>query len=501
MDYRIGNYLTRASTRGSTYGLTFDKTFCLCIAETRASYWLPRVIENAIQTFPGWKVYVIAPLHVLQWIAPQFPEEILVPVVMHHVIHSRDMFNTLMYSPSFWETFEEEYVLMFQCDVVFSPDAASHPIFKGLPKYPLYGAVCGTLKESDFVINGGLSLRHVQSFKNACGPVGHTALHDNPHKLDEDSLFTKHFRASHRVPSMKECLDFAIESVGNPATAIGIHGTDKGYCPPVLITSLLGLRPSLPVIDCVMYNGEPILETRLKILGRFIDACIVVESTVSHSGQPKELEFPKKFPEGHPLRDKVVYKVIDTYPPMPPDFGQDYPWVYDESRDAWWKEQYQRDYAKQFIGQIATKESLVIVSDVDEIPDPDALNRVCAQPELLEKGPIHLHMAFLLYSPQWHNPREIWTRPYICHTSVLPESLTAERCRKPDAVIHHAGWHCSSFLNVDDLVRKCQHFAHREHHQTDPDIIRERIQHGRDPYGREGMDAEFTQHYMFLSYV
>ena len=31
------------------------------------------------------------------------------------------------------------------------------------------------------------------------------------------------------MPSIRECNDFAIESVGNVLTAKGVHGTDKYY--------------------------------------------------------------------------------------------------------------------------------------------------------------------------------------------------------------------------------------------------------------------------------
>jgi hypothetical protein len=38
------------------------------------------------------------------------------------------------------------------------------------------------------------------------------------------------------------------------------------------------------VIDYVLYNGEPIIEFRLKYLNKYVDMFIIVESLFTHSG-------------------------------------------------------------------------------------------------------------------------------------------------------------------------------------------------------------------------
>ncbi len=40
-------------------------------------------------------------------------------------------------------------------------------------------------------------------------------------------------------------------------------------------------------IDYVLYNGEPIIEFRLKCLNKYIDKFIIVESIYTHSGNKK----------------------------------------------------------------------------------------------------------------------------------------------------------------------------------------------------------------------
>lgn len=503
MDYRVGEYLTSSfSTDSSEDSAKASKsTKALCIIETRTSFWLPRVIRNAVATFPGWPVVVLAPVHVLRWVVHQCPEAPIRPVVLDAMIHSREMFNETMFSKQFWSMLGEEgmgfeYVLMFQCDTAFAPGAKDHPVFQN-PRYAMYGAVCGPLDPDRFVINGGLSFRSVKAFRDACDVVVR-GTKDYGTKEDEDVVFTRHFRSLGHTPPMDVCLSFAIESVGNPSMAIGLHGTDKGFCPPPLVVSTLGIRPPVRVIDCIMYDGEPILRHRLHLLERVIDMCVVVESSVTHAGDPKDLQFPKHFPNGHP---KVTYVTVDEYPPVPENFGDNMPWVQPSSKEAWWREMYQRDYAAQFVP--TDEPGLVMVTDVDELPNPDAINTLYHHCwEDLQDSPIHMHMASLVYAPQWHRPRDTWTRPYVCSAQHMPTSFTHQRIAYGAEAIPQSGWHCSSFFDVDGVIRKAQHFAHREFRdQIDPDVIRTRLENGRDPYGREGMDAQHTDRYMFLSYM
>ena len=42
------------------------------------------------------------------------------------------------------------------------------------------------------------------------------------------------------------------------------------------------------VYDYVIYNGEPIIEFRLKYLNDYVDRFIIVESIYTHSGNKKE---------------------------------------------------------------------------------------------------------------------------------------------------------------------------------------------------------------------
>lgn len=452
----------------------------LCIVETRETYWLPGVIQNAVREFSGWDLYIAAPASVLRWILGIFSSKDVKPIVLDNFTYSVDTFNNVMFASDFWDAIQTEYVMMFQCDTVFVQGAAANLPTTGRD---FYGAACGTL-DDDFVINGGLSYRKVSAFRNAC-----RLLTDDDKKLPEDVAYTRLMRRNGmNLPTVTECMRFAIESFGNPSTVVGIHGTDKMYCPRGLLVAALGFR-SKKLYDCISYDGEPILETRLTMLGKVVDYFVIVEARVTHSGNPKPLRFdPDKFAKWMP---KIKYVVIDEFPDPPEHTAL---WT-DRHPECWWREKYQRDLA---LKHVMEEDSVVICADVDEIPDPASLGGV----DMLDRV-VHLDMAFLVHTPRWQK-KEQWTRAFVAPLDVVRgKSLTDIRVGQVSAVLPCAGWHCSSFFDVESQIRKVQNFAHREFsEEIDPDVIKKRFETGKDPYGRgPEFDCFRTGAHAFLEFV
>jgi len=482
MDRRVGTYLHQQRVRESDVAGVQKQS--LCIIETRENYWLPLVIQNALEEFSEWSVYVVGPAFVLRWVMGLFPG--VKPIVLEDYSRSVDTFNKVMFAPEFWDAIQTEYILMFQCDTVFSKNAASKLPVGGKD---FYGPVCGTVLDEEFVINGGLSYRKVSAFRTAC-----RMLTDDDKKKPEDVAFTHLMRAHPRdftLPTLGECLDFAVESFGNPHAAVGIHGTDKGYAPAALLASTLGLRWSGggKVYDVFSYDGEPILKTRLQLLYNVVDEFVIIEARVTHAGQPKDLTFDAdEYAEWMP---KITYVVIDEFPPNNNT---------STLTDSWCREKYQRDLASQ---HVTDPGGMVICGDVDEIPDPAVLAEM--PPGFAE--PIHLGMAFLVHQPWWKK-REQWIRAFVCSTEYATQnSLTDTRLAldhgKQIRAVPDAGWHCSSFFDVDAQIRKVQHFAHREFAQEiDPETIKTRFETGKDPYGRqnETYDCDKTMEYVWLKF-
>lgn len=205
----------------------------MVIVETRPTRDLLRVISEAVTANPGWGLYVFGPSKVHDFL--DFSKVTgYTRVVLGCESMDTHEYSKLLLSNKFWDLIREEHVLVFQTDCV---------IVRGVPPsflaFDYVGALCGLLAPDAFIMNGGLSLRRRSAMLRAAAAVEGLGLSDEP----EDVAFCRAMRrlGGFTIPSMAECDAFAIESQGDPATAIGAHGIDKGYAPPGLLRALVDL--------------------------------------------------------------------------------------------------------------------------------------------------------------------------------------------------------------------------------------------------------------------
>jgi beta-1,4-mannosyl-glycoprotein beta-1,4-N-acetylglucosaminyltransferase len=124
------------------------------------------------------------------------------------------------------------------------------------------------------------------------------------------------------------------------------------------------------IFDCVTFFDEDILlEVRLNILKDIVDFFIIVEAKQNHQGKSKNLNF--KLDRYKEFKDKIIYRVIDRL-----EFNQDTKlpknWAEGHLRD-----QFQRNYILNVLNSInAKKDDIIIISDLDEIPDPNVLKEL-----------------------------------------------------------------------------------------------------------------------------
>lgn len=101
-----------------------------------------------------------------------------------------------------------------------------------------------------------------------------------------------------------------------------------------------------------------LLRLRLDTLWEQVDYFVIVESVKTISGKPKPLNF--RIENFELYRDKIRYLVLSEYP-FPTD-------------DAWRNERYQRDFVAHGLFD-AADEDWILVSDLDEIPKPEAIKQ------------------------------------------------------------------------------------------------------------------------------
>jgi beta-1,4-mannosyl-glycoprotein beta-1,4-N-acetylglucosaminyltransferase len=251
------------------------------------------------------------------------------------------------------------------------------------------------------------------------------------------------------------------------------------------------------VYDCFPFFKElDILEIRLRELWDLVDKFVLVESNKTHSGRDKPLFFSDHRDRFAPFLEKIIHIVAD-----PP-----------ESASIWQREGFQRDAIKRGLDD-AKPDDLVIVSDLDEIPKPEALRKIiatsgsrtihCLQCDqyrmrlnlrMLPDSDVH-HLGPVIVSRRHFRAasaqRAFWPRTgYRKLPAGLTKAWDALRVRKKlgfygiPNVVRGGAWHFS-FIGDDDAIRyKLASYAHQETNVpamlgTIPDAIRVALEQGR----------------------
>ena len=241
----------------------------------------------------------------------------------------------------------------------------------------------------------------------------------------------------------------------------------------------------MAIYDCFQFfDEEHILDLRLNILNEFVDFFVMVESTTDHQGNSKKLNFDlKKFRK---FDNKIIYIVVD-------DTSQAIkkPHIGGESL----VEQHQRNSLMKGLKDCHDND-LIILSDVDEIPDLNKLNifdkknkyAVFSQRmfnykiNLLNETENNWHGSKMclkknLKSPQWL--RNLKFKKYPFWRIDKPRNLQ---------IIENGGWHFAYLQNMENISKKIKSFAHGEFNKpnfANPAIIKEKINMGKDIFDRE----------------
>jgi len=209
------------------------------------------------------------------------------------------------------------------------------------------------------------------------------------------------------------------------------------------------------LVDTFMfYNELDVLELRLEVLDRYVDRFVLVESEVNHKGEPKELFFQNNRQRYAKWLPKITHIIVTT---------EESP----KDQDPWCREKYQRESILRGV-QDVPNESIVMVSDVDEIPD---LARIPFEklPHILNS----VHMWMFEYSLEYIFTGEPWFGTVITTAELFrrvgPNALRDGRWKFP--CMQYAGWHLTSFGDAKHVANKHRTFAHcndkREHAMTE----------------------------------
>ncbi len=235
----------------------------------------------------------------------------------------------------------------------------------------------------------------------------------------------------------------------------------------------------MKIFDCFQYfNESHIADLRFHILDKYVDFFVIVESTVNHQGKAKELSFDIK--NYSKFKDKIIYIVVDDTPEsikLPHEGGESL------------VEQHQRNSILRGLKNCDDND-LVILSDVDEIPDLDKLNLFDKKNYAVFSQRMFMYKINLLNLDEknWHGSR-------ICLKKKIksPQWLRNLKFKKYPfwrldklrniQVINDGGWHFAYLQSPQDISKKIQSFAHGEYnkeHIANEDKIKLKLEKGED---------------------
>ncbi len=234
------------------------------------------------------------------------------------------------------------------------------------------------------------------------------------------------------------------------------------------------------------FDEEVVLELRLNVLDKYVDYFVIVESSFTHRGQKRNLQFNhKKFEK---FKNKIIYIVYDEQPKKIETVNED-----DSNAEksikyilnAALRENGQRDYIVNGL-QKADENDLILISDVDEIPNLENVNLNSIKEKI-----IMFQQEMFYYKFDLKLPDVIWSGTKGCKKKDLisPQWLRNIKDRKYSLIrldiffskkkyssikfIKDGGWHFSNIKSAKEIEHKLRSYLHHREFDEQPLSISE----------------------------
>ena len=254
----------------------------------------------------------------------------------------------------------------------------------------------------------------------------------------------------------------------------------------------------MAIYDCFQYfNEDHIVELRLNILDRYVDYFVISESTKTHQGKPKKINFDvNKF---NKFKHKIKFVVADYKKEI--DFknhtGGESP-----------VEQHQRNSLMEGIKD-ALPDDYIVLSDSDEIPDFTKIKHI----NKIRKFTAFSQKMFM-YKLNLQNLNESnWIGSKITKKKNIKSMQSLRnlkfkkypfwRIDKYNEQIIYGGWHFSFLQTPQQILTKIKSFSHGEFNKKEINEIdiEEKIIKNKDIFGRDTKLKKITLDSSFPDYI
>jgi beta-1,4-mannosyl-glycoprotein beta-1,4-N-acetylglucosaminyltransferase len=257
------------------------------------------------------------------------------------------------------------------------------------------------------------------------------------------------------------------------------------------------------------FNESDILKIRINILNKFVDEFIIVEADTTFSGLKKPFFAEKALLGVKEFERKITIHKISGTP---------------KNLNAWESEYFQRNHVAEFLQSRLNAEDILLYGDVDEIPNPIALEKALRDIGETKKKIGHFAQDIFYY---YLNNKEVsgtfvsctgeykwaWPRKWL-GTSIskwgYASNFLLSKMREPSHKkngwrIKNGGWHFSFMGGEEEMDthsrvrKKIESYGHQEfNNDFYLSKISEKLSAGKDVFGRKKSQFQILTNYSYL---
>ena len=228
------------------------------------------------------------------------------------------------------------------------------------------------------------------------------------------------------------------------------------------------------IYDCFMYFDEDLLlDLRLNTLNKYVKKFVITEATYTHNGSKKKLNFDiNKFKK---FRDKINYIVVDEPPPNIIKLNDG------ENKNkrgeklilnGMARDYFQRENLNKGLKE-AENDDLILVSDLDEIPNLASLNfsEIKNRIIIFEQNMFYYKLNLLYEDFKWFGTKAVKKKFFISpqwlrnikgknYPKWRLDILFSKKKYSNLNFVKNGGWHFTCLKTPEELEKKLLNFAH-----------------------------------------
>jgi beta-1,4-mannosyl-glycoprotein beta-1,4-N-acetylglucosaminyltransferase len=229
----------------------------------------------------------------------------------------------------------------------------------------------------------------------------------------------------------------------------------------------------MKIFDCTTFYSEHLMmDVRFNVLNDYVEKFIVCESTISHSGEKKKLNFDiNNYPK---FKDKIIYIVIDEEPEGIIGKKNGFAEPHEKRSDSLKRIELSYDYMIKAISS-ASDNDLIILSDNDEIPNLNSEQFKKTKKEIIIFKQLFFYYKFnLLYDlVPWFGSKAAKKKKLLSMSWLRNlknkrypfwrvDTLFSNTRYINLEIINDGGWHFTNLMTAEKLYEKLTNFGHHD---------------------------------------